>query len=388
MKNIISKRMLKLPYSGVREIFDLANEMNDVIHFEIGEPDFSTPQYIVDEAFEQVRRGKTHYTSSAGYEPLRKKIAEMLNLRYGTDYITEEIVVTSGGMEALLLSMLATVDEGDEIIIPTPHWPNYTAHILLSEGNFKEYYLNIENGFKPVISEMDKLINKQTKGIILNYPHNPTGATLDRDSVQKLGEYAIGKDLLVYSDEAYESIIYENRKFESILEVADIKNRTIIIRTFSKSHAMTGWRIGYIAAPKYLTERIAKLHEHTTACASSISQMAAMAAMEESSGISKFMLEEYEARRNLLVRNLSEVDGLKVFKPEGAIYAFVDIHKYGKSSLSFAKELLEKERVAVVPGSAFGQAGEGFIRICFANSRAQINEGIDRIRNFVKNINV
>jgi aminotransferase len=378
--------MQVLPYSGIREIFDLASTMDDVIHFEIGEPDFTTHISIVDAAFQQAKQGMTHYTSSAGFEPLRRKIVNVINNEYGTDYVPEEIVITCGGMEALMLSMLVTIDEGNEVLLPTPHWPNYPAHVLLAGGTTKEYRLKMDNGFKPNIDELRALTTPETKAIILNYPHNPTGAVLKKGDVKRISEYVLENDLLLYSDEAYESIIFDNQTFKSILTVDGMKERSIIIRTFSKSHAMTGWRVGYVAAPKPIAECIAKLHEHTTACASSVSQMAALAALESGYEICNSMVSEYETRRNLLLQELSAIPGIKIFKPEGTIYAFIDISSFGVRSLPLARMLLEKGRVAVAPGTAFGQAGEGYIRICFANSMANITEGAERIRTFFEDM--
>jgi aminotransferase len=378
--------MQVMPYSGIREIFDLASTMDDVVHFEIGEPDFTTHTTIMESAFERARQGMTHYTSSAGFEPLRRKIAEKLNTQHGMDYVPEEIVITCGGMEALMLSMLVTIDPGDEVLLPTPHWPNYPAHVLLAGGTAKEYRLKMGNGFVPDIEELRSVTSPETKGVILNYPHNPSGAVLKNDDVKRICGYVRDRDLLLYSDEAYESIVFDNRRFESILAVEGMKQRSIIIRTFSKSHAMTGWRIGYVASPRRIADRIARLHEHTTACASSVSQMAALAALESNCAICSRMVREYERRRDLLVRELSSIPGIKIFKPEGTIYAFVDISSFGLCSLSVARMLLETSHVAVAPGTAFGAAGEGFIRICFANSMENIAEGTQRMRVFFKMI--
>jgi aminotransferase len=386
MKSHISQRMQIIPYSGIREIFDLASTMDDVVHFEIGEPDFTTPPSIVDAAFEHARRGMTHYTSSAGLEPLRQEIANSLNNAHGTDYVPEEIVVTNGGVEALMLSMLVTVDEQDEILLPDPHWPNYVAHVLLAGGTTRYYHLKMEGGFRPNVEELRMLTTPATRGVVVNYPHNPTGAVLSRIDVVRISEYIVENDLLLYSDDAYESIMFDNRAFESILTVDGMKERSIIVRSFSKSHAMTGWRIGYVAAPEPIAKRIAKLHEHTTACASSVSQMAALAALESGRENCSNMVRVYQSRRDLLLRELSSIEGIKVFKPEGAIYAFVDISTFGISSLQLAKLLLERGRVAVAPGTAFGRAGEGYIRICFANSAASITEGAQRIRTIFRDL--
>ena len=380
MRSYISQRAKDLPYSGIREIFDLAGKMQNVIHFEIGEPDFNTPLPIIEAAFEAAKNGMTHYTSSAGIESLREKLAAKLTEELQVQFDPDEVVITAGGMEALLLMMLATLDEGDEVLLPSPHWPNYPAHVLLAGGRYKKDALKAEHAFKPVRETLEGAITRRTKVLLINYPHNPTGAVLDREDLEVIADVARAHDLLVFSDEAYESLVFDGKKFCSIASLEGMRERTVIFRTFSKSYAMTGWRVGYLAAPKELANKAAKLHEHTSACASSVSQMAAQAALDLPKEITMKMVKEYERRRDVLIEGLAQIPGLKIFKPRGTFYAFVDIRKFGIPSFDLSRLLLEKARVAVAPGSAFGAEGEGYIRVCFANSIENIREGVKRMK--------
>jgi len=379
MSSFISQRAKNLPYSGIREIFDLAGKMEDVIHFEIGEPYFDTPLPIVDAALQAAKEGMTHYTPSAGIESLREKLAAKLTEELEVQFDPDEIVITAGGMEALLLTMFVTLDENDEVLLPSPHWPNYPAHILLAGGKYRKFKLERKNGFKPVIEVLDNEITDNTKALLINYPHNPTGAVLSKEDLEEIANFSKERDLLVYSDEAYESIVFDGKESCSIASQDGMKERTVVVRTFSKSYAMTGWRVGYLAAPKQLADKTAKLHEHTSACTSSVSQMAALAALELPVEIPLKMVKEYERRRDILIAELAQIPGLKVFKPRGTFYAFVDIRQFGIPSFDLSRLLLEKARVAVAPGSAFGTEGEGYIRMCFANSTENIRKGVKRM---------
>jgi len=377
-RSLLSERIQRLPYSGIREIFDLAGTMEDVIHFEIGEPDFDTPAGIVDAACAAARNGATHYTSSGGIPSLRKAIAARLTETLDIPYEPGEIVVTSGGMEALLLTFLVTLNEGDEVLLPAPHWPNYPAHAMLANARTVAVPLTVESGYKPSVDVLQKAVTPHTRAILLNYPHNPTGATLNKEDLVPLAEFAAANDLLVFSDEAYETLVFDS-KFESIASLPGMKDRTIVMRTFSKSYAMTGWRVGYLAAPGPIAEKAAKLHEHTSACTSTLSQMAALAALDTPDSIPQEMVASYRRRRDLLVCGLQAIPGMNPFVPQGTFYTFVDITQFGMSSQELALFLLRNARVAVAPGTAFSEQGEGFIRICFASSDDNIREGIRRI---------
>lgn len=384
MRNLVSEQCKALPYSGIREIFDLAGSMKDVVHLEVGEPDFDTPTPIIEAAFEAAKAGETHYTPSAGIGELREMLAARLTQQIGVPYDASEIVVTTGAMEAILLAMLVTLDRENEVLVPSPHWPNYPAHILLAGGLCRTLRLEQEDGFSPTPTTMEREIGSRTRALLINYPHNPTGAVLDKDCMDEIADLARDKDLLVYSDDAYESLIYEGGRFCSIASLEGMKGRTIVIRTFSKSYAMTGWRVGYLAAPREIAEKAAKLHEHTTACTSTISQMAALAALRLPEEVTQKMVKEYERRRDVLLSELDQVPGLAAFKPQGTFYAFVDIRPLGVPSFEFSRVLLKEARVAVAPGSAFGADGEGYVRICFANSIENLKEGASRMREFLQ----
>jgi aminotransferase len=386
MSDFLSERARTLPYSGIREVFDLAGTMDGVIHLEIGEPDFSTPPSIVAASFRAVAAGMTHYTPSAGLPELRSRIAEGLTSELGIAFDPAEAVVTAGGMEALLLAMLVTVGPGDEVIVPSPAWPNYEAHVLLCGGTIKRLRLEESQGFRLDPMVLRNAISKKTKALILNSPHNPTGSVLDDERLEAVANLARDRDLLVFADEAYACLTFDGRLFRSIASLAGMKDRTVIVRTFSKSHAMTGWRVGYLVAPRTLAERAARLHEHTSACASSVSQAAALAAFDVPAETTGKMVREYEGRRDLLVRGLESIPGLRVSKSEGAFYLFVAVDAFGIPALELAKRLLLEQRVAVAPGTAFGPDGEGYIRLCFASSREDLQEAVRRMYVFFSRI--
>lgn len=380
MRSFLSRRASILPYSGIREIYDLAGEMEDVIHFEIGEPDFDTPKPIIEAAFQAAFEGMTHYTASGGIRALRTKIAQRLSEELKTTFSPEEIVVTSGSMEALLLAMLVTLDEGDELLLPAPYWPNYPAHAMIAGAKIRPLRLEAQNGFKPSPATLEKTVSERSKAILLNYPHNPTGATLEKEDLRELAEFIERYDLLVFSDEAYSDLVFDGASFHSIASLPGMKERTVVLRTFSKSYAMTGWRVGYLAGPQPVAEKAAKLHEHTSACTSSVSQMAAMKALDLQADIPAKMAAAYEKRRNLLLNSLKQIPGITAFKPRGTFYVFADVTAFGMTSLELSRFLLKQAHVAVAPGTAFGPEGEGFIRICFANSADNIREGVSRMK--------
>jgi aminotransferase len=375
----LSPRVQTLPYSGIREIFDLANKMEDVIHFEIGEPDFDTPSEIIEGAYTAAKQGMTHYTSSAGLIALRKQLADKASEELGSAVTPDEIVVTAGAMEALLLSMLVTIGPDDEVLLPSPHWPNYAAHILLAGGSISTIQLNEKSGFQLTANNLEAAVSDCSKGVIVNYPHNPTGAMLSRENLEGIAGVAAKHDLIVYSDEAYRTLVFDGNKVQSIASLPGMRERTIVLRTFSKTFAMTGWRVGYLIAPEDIAQRAAKFHEHTSACTSSLSQSGALAALNLPSNASRAMVTEYQRRRDIMVSRLREMPGLTVHKPEGTFYVFVGIQDLAISSLELAKRLLMEGNVAVAPGSAFGAAGEGYIRICFATSEQNIREGLRRM---------
>ena len=380
MRLRFSERSRSLPYSGIREIFDLANTMHDVVHLEIGEPGFDTPRPIIEAAMRSALAGDTHYTSSMGSEQLRRLIAEHLVEQHGVGFRPNEVVVTAGGMEALLLAMLTLLDSGDEVILPSPHWPNYPAHVMLAGGRCANLQLQKQDSFVPSKEQLKRLISRDTKVLLLNYPHNPTGAVLTDSQLEVLADIAVRHDLIVVSDEAYGSLVFDGRETASIISQPGMKDRTILVGTCSKTFAMTGWRVGWLVAAPELASRASRLHEHTSACASSVSQAAAMAALRLPRGIVDVMIAEYESRRDLMITELMGIPGLVPIKPQGTFYMMVDISSLGIPSLSLSHTLLSRARVAVAPGSAFGAEGEGYLRLCFASCPETIREGTRRIR--------
>lgn len=283
----------------------------------------------------------------------------------------------------MLLSFLVTLNAGDEVLLPAPHWPNYPAHAMLANARTVAVPLQVEDQYKPSPDIMQQALTEKTRAILLNYPHNPTGAMLDRDDLVWLSEFATEHDLIVYSDEAYETLVFDGT-FASIAAIPGMRERTVVLRTFSKSYAMTGWRVGYLAAPTAVAEKAARLHEHTSACTSTPSQMAALAALDTPETIPQNMVESYKRRRDLLLDGLSAIPGLRPFVPRGTFYTFVDVSDFGKPAKEFAMHLLRTAGVAVAPGTAFSEHGEGHIRICFANSDDNIREGLRRIAEAVE----
>jgi aspartate/methionine/tyrosine aminotransferase len=380
IEGLLSERVKTLPYSGIREIFDLAAKMPDVIHLEIGDPDFATPNVITEAAFAAARSGMTHYTSSAGIRELREALSINLASELGVEYSPDEIVITAGAMEALLLVMLATVNPGDEIMIPSPSWPNYEAHVLLAQGRPKRLALQRRDDFQLTPEVLKASLSKRTRGLLLNYPHNPTGAIISKEALQEIAQVAIEHNLIIYSDEAYNALIYDGSSFDSIASLPGMRGQTVVIRSFSKTYAMTGWRIGYLAAPLPLANKIARLHEHTSACTNSLAQAAALTALELPVKETREMVRKYERRRNVLLNELAKIPGIKTFTPRGTFYIFVDISSFGMSSFELARYLLTEVRVAVAPGTAFGEEGEGYIRVAFANSEENLKEGVERMK--------
>ena len=377
-----SQRAAASSYSGVREIFNLATQMDDVIHLDLGEPGFPTPQGIVEAAFEATRAGMTHYSSTSGREELLIAIAAQLQEDLSVPFSRAQVVVTAGGMEALLLAFLATLDNGDEVLLPSPHWPNYVPLLQLAGGVAKTVPLRSGSRFSLDLSSLAKSVSSRTRGVILTNPHNPTGMLVNDESLEELARLAADHNLLVFSDEAYETIVYDRKRPSSIASKPGMSERTVIIRSFSKSHAMTGWRIGYLAAPVAISSLASRLHENTSTCASAVSQSAALAALRTDQSIVIHMVNEYQKRRDVLIRTLDRIPRVGCCMPEGAFYAFADIHEFGIPSYEFSRQLLEKAKVAVAPGSAFGKDGEGYVRISFSGSLESIEEGCARIRHF------
>ena len=381
--NLISQKVESLPPSGIRKFFDLLSSMEDVISLGIGEPDFVTPWHIREAGTYSLEKGYTMYTSNSGMPELRQALADYLRLRYGLSYHPEhEILITVGSSEGLDLAMRAIINPGDEVIIPDPCYVAYPANIILAGGVPISTPTSEQNSFSIKASDIEARITKQTKAILIGYPANPTGAVMSKSESSAIAELAKKYNLLVISDEIYARLVYgvEHICFPSL---PGMKERSILISGFSKSHAMTGWRIGYVAADRRFIQALTKIHQYTMLCAPTMAQMAAIEALRSGESEVEKMVQEYNRRRRLMVKRLNEI-GLPCFEPKGAFYAFPSIKATGMSSEDFAEKLLIEEKVAVVPGTAFGPCGEGFVRCCYATSLSDIEEALGRMDRFVR----
>ena len=381
--NLISQKVAILPPSGIRKFFDLLSSVEDIISLGIGEPDFVTPWHIREAGTYSLEKGYTMYTSNSGMPELRQELASYLELHYGISYHPEhEILVTTGSSEGLDLALRAIINPGDEVIIPDPCYVAYPADIILAGGVPILIPINEENNFVVRATDIAARITKQTKAILVGYPANPTGAVMSKKEARAIAELAKKHDLLVISDEIYARLVNggEHICFPSL---PGMKERTILISGFSKSYAMTGWRIGYVAAERRFIQALAKIHQYTMLSAPTIAQMAAIEALKNGEAEVEKMVQEYNRRRRFMVRRLNEL-GLSCFEPKGAFYAFPSIKVTGMSSEEFAEKLLLEEKVAVVPGTAFGACGEGFVRCCYATSLSNIEEALRRIDRFVR----
>lgn len=385
MDNFISQRVNNISPSGIRKFFDLLSSLEGVISLGVGEPDFVTPWHIREAATYSLERGYTMYTSNYGMLELRQELAGYLERHYGISYQHErEILVTVGVSEGLDLAMRAILNPGDEVIIPEPWYVSYPPCVILAGGIPVFVPTSKQNNFALKAKDVEPLINKQTKAILIGYPSNPTGAVMSREELSKIARLAQKYNLLVISDEIYARLVYgvEHTCFASL---PGMREQTILLGGFSKAFAMTGWRIGYIAANQQLIEAMVKIHQYTMLCVPTMSQMAAIEALRSGEDDVDKMVKEYDRRRKFIVKRLNEI-GLPCFEPKGAFYAFPSIEATGMNSEEFAERLLMEERVAVVPGSAFGQCGEGFVRCCYATSLANIEEALKRIGRFVKKV--
>jgi aminotransferase len=381
--NLISQKVATLPPSGIRKFFDLLASTEDVISLSIGEPDFVTPWHIREAGTYSLEKGYTMYTSNSGMPELRQELASYLELHYGVSYHPElEILITTGSSEGLDLALRAIINPGDEVIIPNPCYVAYPADIILAGGVPVLVPTNEENNFVVRTTDIEARITKQTKAILIGYPANPTGAVISKREADAIAGLAKKHDLLIISDEIYARLVYgvEHICFPSL---PGMKERTILISGLSKSHAMTGWRIGYVAADRRFIQALTKIHQYTMLCAPTMAQMAAIEALRNGESEVEKMVQEYNRRRRLMVKRLNDI-GLPCFEPKGAFYAFPSIEATGMNSEEFSEKLLLEEKVAVVPGTAFGPYGEGFVRCCYATSLSNIEEALKRIDRFVR----
>lgn len=382
-KRYLSQRVASLPPSGIRKFFDILAEMPDVISLGVGEPDFITPRPIMDAAIDSIEAGKTQYTSNSGTVELRNAIANHLEKLYSISYDPKsEILVSVGVSEALYLAMTALLDQGDEVIIPTPCFVSYQAEVSLAGGVPVEIASTIEHNFQPDPVAIEAAITDKTKAILIGYPNNPTGAVATRETLLKIAEIAKKHDLIIISDEIYDQLVYgtEHVCFPAL---PDMKERTIFLGGFSKNYAMTGWRVGYVCAPAEILTGMLRVHQYTIMSAPTMSQAAALRALEIGNPHVETMREEYDRRRKLMVSGFNSM-GLKTFEPRGAFYAFPQITSTGMTGDEFAMSLLKEQSVAVVPGAAFGPGGEGYIRCCYATSYEEVAEALERIGRFLQ----
>ncbi len=383
VRNFVSDRIAAVPPSGIRRFFDIAATMEDVISLGIGEPDFDTPEPIVQAGIKALKRGETHYSSNSGLLELRRAIAEHLDQRYGQTYNpASEILVTVGVSEALYLAFAATLDPGDEVIIPEPCFVSYAPEVTFAGGTPVAIPTRVENDFQVTAEEIRAAVTPRTKALLIGYPNNPTGAVMSRERLNEIAAVVKQHDLLVISDEIYDRLVYgiDHVCFPSL---SGMYSRTILLQGFSKAYAMTGWRIGYIAAPAEIMEMMRRVHQYTIMCAPTVSQYAALAALREGEPYVQEMVAEYDRRRRLIVDGMNEI-GLQCFEPRGAFYAFPSIQITGMDENEFAEKLLHEERVACVPGSAFGEAGRGHVRCSYATAYEKIEEALERLQRFVR----
>lgn len=387
-ENILSKKVQDLQFSGIRKFFDIAASYDDVISLSVGEPDFKTPWAIRKEAIKVLEKGRTNYTANSGLTQLREAINDYLTDRINTSYDpSHEILVTVGGSEAIDLAVRALVDTGDEVLIPQPSFVCYSPIVTLANGTPVIIETSVEDGFKLTAKALKEHITPATKALILPYPNNPTGAVMRRNDLEEIAEVLRGTDIIVISDEIYSELTYGDEEHCSIVNIDGMKERTVLINGFSKAFSMTGWRLGFAAAPRPIVTQMLKIHQYGIMCSPTMSQYAAVVALKDCKKDIEYMRNEYDMRRKLIVKGFNEM-GLECFEPEGAFYIFPSIKKTGLSSQQFCEQLIEKYRVAVVPGDAFGECGEGYIRVSYAYSLQHIKTALERIKLFLEELGV
>lgn len=382
MRNFLADKVVNIKPSGIRKFFDIVTEMKDAISLGVGEPDFDTPWHIRDEGIYALERGKTFYTSNAGLKDLRQEISNYISRTQGVNYDpNSEIIVTVGGSEAIDIGLRAVINEGDEVIIPQPSYVSYEPCAILAGAKPVIINLKAENEFRLTAEELLNAITPKTKVLILPFPNNPTGAIMEREDLEKIAKIIIEKDILVMSDEIYSALTYKDKHI-SIASIEGMKERTILINGFSKAYAMTGWRLGYACAPKELIKQMTKIHQFAIMCAPTTSQYAAVEALKNGDDDVEEMRKSYNQRRRFLMDSIKKM-GLDCFEPFGAFYIFPCIKEFGMTSEEFATRFLQEEKVAVVPGTAFGDCGEGFIRISYAYSLETLKIAFERLENFI-----
>lgn len=385
MRNPLSKTITTIEPSGIRKFFDIVSEMDDAISLGVGEPDFDTPWHIRDEGIYSLEKGRTFYTSNAGLKELKIEISKYLDRRFGLSYdYNKEMIVTVGGSEAIDIAMRAMLDPQDEVLIPQPSYVSYVPCCVLANGTPVPIELKAENEFRLTAEELEAAITPKTKLLVMPFPNNPTGAVMEKKDLEAVAEVVKKHDLFVLSDEIYAELTYLDNHV-SIASIPGMRERTIVINGFSKSHAMTGWRLGYACGPEVIIKQMLKIHQFAIMCAPTTSQYAAVEALRNGDEDVAMMREEYNGRRRYVLERFKEM-GLSCFEPFGAFYAFPCIKDLGMTSDEFATKLLQTKKVAVVPGTAFGACGEGFLRISYAYSLDDLRIALDRVAEFVTEI--
>lgn len=380
--NRISARIRDVPPSGIRKFFDIVATMHDVISLGIGEPDFVTPQPIIEAGIASLRAGQTGYTSNSGILELRQVLADYLDGLYRVRYDPDEILITVGVSEAVMLAMMTLLEPGDEVIIPEPCYVAYGPSVTFAGGTPVFVSTNVETNFEVTAEAIEQAITPRTKAIFIGYPNNPTGAVMNRERLLDIAELAVRHDLLVLSDEIYDRLVYgvEHICFPSL---PNMQERTILLGGWSKDYAMTGWRLGYVCGPEPIIAGMRKMHQYVIMSAPTMAQVAAMTAIQECQPQVEEMRQSYDQRRRVIVEGLNTI-GLPTFEPKGAFYCFPDVRPSGLTDEQFAEQLLEEHHVAVVPGSAFGPSGDGYVRCAYATSMTKIEDALTRIEDFVK----
>lgn len=381
MKNLLSDKIVNIAPSGIRKFFDIVSEMPEAISLGVGEPDFDTPWKIREEGIYSLERGRTFYTSNSGLVELRQAICDYSRRKYNLDYNEKECLVTIGGSEAIDIAFRAILNPGDEVIVVQPCFVSYAPCVILAGGTPVYLNLSVENGFKLTVEELEMAVTDKTKAIIMAYPNNPTGAIMTKEELEPIADFIKEKDLVVLSDEIYSELTY-GCDHTSIASFPGMKKRSIVINGFSKAFAMTGWRLGYALGPEEVMEQMTKIHQFAIMAAPTTSQYAAIQAMTDCDKEVEEMKESYNQRRRYLIKAFERM-GLECFEAKGAFYMFPSIKEFGLTSEEFATRLLEEEELAVVPGSAFGECGEGFIRISYAYSINELKEALSRIERFI-----
>ena len=382
--HFIAEHIKSIPFSGIRKFFDIANEMKDAVSLGVGEPDFFTPLHIREEAIKILEKTRTVYSSNAGMPELKEEIARYLERKYNISYQPEtQVVVTVGGSEGIDISLRAIINPGDEVLVVEPCFVSYKPCVIMAGGIPVVINTKAENQFKVMPEEIERAITPKTKAIMISYPSNPTGAVMNKEDLAKIVKVLENKDILVITDEIYSELTYDKEPHVSIASFESMKDKTIVLNGFSKAFAMTGWRLGYAAGPKELISAMIKIHQYAIMCAPTVSQYAAIEALKNGDAAVQSMRQEYDTRRKLMLKGFKEI-GMDCFEPLGAFYLFPSIQKSGLNSEDFCVTLLNTEKLAVVPGPAFGASGEGFIRCSYAYSTENLEAALERLGRFMR----